>query len=94
MKYFEEKDVGAAVHSYRGATFRDLIDVLQQNPALNYYTIAIIARFNDHSADCVCFGKNCQCYIGLITYKFQSASINVLKLIATSSNHFINKRLL
>ena len=47
-KYIRSKDIGAAVHSYRGASLLELCNLIQQYPQRKINTLTIVAGFNDH----------------------------------------------
>ena len=85
------REFGAPVHFYRGATLRDLIEVVQQYPPLNLNSVTIVAGFNDHgkpSSKVRLFFKK---LIEIVTYKFQPSSIIVPQIIPSESNSFINR---
>ena len=70
-KYLKDDDIGAAVQSYRGATIRDLLQVVRQYPPLNIRSVTVIAGFNDNRNPKNKVILYLQQLIGLITYKFQ-----------------------
>ena len=74
-KYIKDSDVGAAVHSYRGANLIDLFHVVEQYPTLNLNTVTLIAGFNDHRIYSSHFVICYQALIQLIIYKFQPNAI-------------------
>ena len=92
-KYVSNSEVGATVHSYRGATHRDLIEVVQQYPPLNLNSVTIVAGFNDHgkpSSEVRLFFKK---LIEIVTYTFHPSSIIVPRIIPSESNSAINRKI-
>ena len=90
-KYIKDRDVGAAVHSYRGANLIDLFKVVEQYPPLNLNTVTLIAGFNDHRIYSSHFVICYQALIQLIVYKFQPKVIIAPKVIDSTNNPVINK---
>ena len=92
-KYIKDRDVGAAVHSYRGANLIDLFKVVEQYPPLNLNTVTLIAGFNDHRIYSSHFVICYQALIQLIVYKFQPKVIIAPKVIDSTNNPVINKHI-
>ena len=92
-KYLQDRDVGATVHSYRGATLADLFAVVGQYPPLNLNTVTLVAGFNDHRLDSIHFVICYQALLELICYKFQPHHIIAPKVIPSTNNPRINKKL-
>ena len=92
-KYIKDSDVGAAVHSYRGANLIDLFHVVEQYPPLNLNTVTLIAGFNDHRIYSSHFVICYQALIQLIIYKFQPNAIIAPHVIGSTYNAIINKHI-
>ena len=73
MKYIKSKDIGAAVHSYRGASLLEL------------NTLIIVAGFNGESHTTTSFIENWRFLIQLAYLKFQPRHLMIPKTISTSN---------
>ena len=79
-KYIDEGQVLDCVHSYRGAKLLDLCDVINQHPNQKLNTVVVIDDFNDHRSS--------------IIVKFSPNNLIVPKVIPTSCNRLINKKII
>ena len=92
-KHLRGQDVGATVHSYRGAKIQDLFEVVLQYPPLDLHSVTLIGGFNDHSTQSAYFLIIYQALIDLIKYKFKPRVILAPKIIECCHNNVINKKL-
>ena len=91
-KYCSPKDVGATVHSYRGAKPADLAATVSSYPSqLNCVTI--VAGFNDNSCTVSDFANDWRFFINLIIHKFNANVLIIPKTILSANNHFTNRKL-
>ena len=91
-KYIRSKDIGAAVHSYRGDSLLELCNLIQQYPQRKINTLIIVAGFNDHR-DAATFTDNWKFLIQLVYLKFQPRNLIIPKTIATSNNQTVNRKI-
>ena len=92
-KYIKGSEIGATIHSFRGATTRKLIDVVQQYYPLKIRSVNLVFRFNDHSTDNF---HSIECYRllkDLIRYKFNPSVLIALIIIPSTNNRLINYEL-
>ena len=92
-KYIRSKDIGAAVHSYRGASLLELCNLIQQYPQREINTLIIVAGFNDHRDTACSFIENWRFLIQLAYLKFQPRHLIIPKTISTSNNQSINRKI-
>ena len=92
-KYIRSKDIGAAVHSYRGASLLELCNLIQQYPQRKINTLIIVAGFNDHRDAATTFTDNWKFLIQLVYLKFQPRNLIIPKTIATSNNQTVNRKI-
>lgn len=92
-KYIQSRQVGAAIHSYRGATLSELCNLVEQYPRQKLNRVIVIAGFNDHRHIAADFIENWKYLIQLICLKFNPSLLVIPKTIATSNNRYINKKL-
>ena len=86
VKYLQEKETGATVHAYRGATIGELTLVVSQYPPLDLHTVILVAGFNDHCIPPALFRENYRILIDLITYKFRPNVLIAPKIIPPLSD--------
>ena len=92
-KYIEGSAVGATIHSYRGANLIDLFNVVNQYPPLNLRSVCIVAGFNDHHYSCSHFIECYRVLLDIICCKFQPRIVVSPKIIATSNNKLVNRKI-
>ena len=92
-KYIKSNEVGAAVHSYRGASLLELCNLVERYPTRKINTLTIIAGFNDHRDTVSSFIDNWKFLIQLVYLKFNPSNLIIPKTISTSNNHFINRKI-
>ena len=92
-KYIDEGQVQSCVHNYRGAKLLDLCDVINQYPNQKLNTVVVIAGFNDHRSKIEIVIEHWKILIQLIIAKFSPNNLIVPKVIPTSCNHLINKKI-
>ena len=92
-KFIRSKDIGAAVHSYRGASLPELCNLIQQNPQRKIKTLIIVAGFDDHRDTASTFTKNWRIMIRLAYLKFQSRHLIIPRTISTSNNQSVNRKI-
>ena len=92
-KYIRSGQVGATIHSYRGATLSELCNLVTQYPQQQLNRVVIIAGFNDHRDSAVNFIDNWKFLVHLICIKFNPSVLIIPKTIATSNNICVNKKL-
>ena len=92
-KYIRSSQVGAAIHSYRGATLPELCILVAQYPQQQLKRVVVIAGFNDHRDSAANFIDNWKLLVHLICIKFNPTVPIIPKTIATSNNIFVNKKL-
>ena len=92
-KYIKSKEVGAAVHSYRGASLLELCNLVEQYPYRQINTLTIVAGFNNHRDSASSFVDNWKFLIQLVYLKFNPSNLIIPKTIGTSNNHFINRKI-
>ena len=92
-KYIQSKQVGAAIHSYRGATLSELCTIIEKYPQQKLNTLIIIAGFNDHRTSPRTFADHWKYLIQLVFWKFRPTTAVIPKTIATSNNPLLNKKI-
>ena len=92
-KYIQSKQVGAAIHSYRGATLSELCTIIEKYPQQKLNTFVIIAGFNDHRTSPRTFADLWKYLIQLAFWKFRPTTTVIPKTIATSNNPKLNKKI-
>ena len=92
-KYIRSKEVGAAVHSYRGATLLELCNIVERYPNQKINTLILVAGFSDHRDAVNSFVENWKFLIQLVYLKFNPSQLIIPKTIATSNNHLINRKI-
>ena len=92
-KYCSPKDVGATVHSYRGAKPVDLATTDSRYPSQKLSCVTIVAGFNDNSSTVSDFAKDWRFLIILIIHKFNPNVLIIPKTILSANNHFTNRQL-
>ena len=92
-KYCSPKDVGATVHSYRGAKLADLAATVSRYPSQKLNCVTIVAGFNDNSSTVSDFANDWRFLINLIIHKFNPNVLFITKTILSANNHFINRKL-
>ena len=81
------------VHSYRGTKLLDLCDVINHYPNQKLNTVVVISGFNDHRSSIETFIEHWKFLIQLIIVKFSPNNLIVPKVIPTSCNRLINKKI-
>ena len=92
-KNIEDSAVGATIHSYRGANLIDLSNAVNQYRPLNLRSVCIVAGFNDHHYSCSHFIECYQVLLDIICYKLQPLIVVSPKIIATSNNELVNRKI-
>ena len=92
-KYCSPKDVGATVHSYRGAKLADLAAIFSRYPSQKLNCVTIVAGFNDNSSTVSDFAYDWRFLRKLINHKFNPNVLIVPKTILSANNHFLNRKL-
>ena len=92
-KYIEGSDIGARIHSFRGATIWDLIYVMQQCSPLNIRYVTLIFGLNNYSTDNFHIIERSGPLIHLIIYTFNPSVLIAPKIIPSTNNRLINHRL-
>ena len=92
-KYCSSKDVGATVHSYRGAKLADLAATVLRYPTQKVNCVTIVAGFYDKSSTVSDFANDWRFSINLIVFKFDPNMVIIPKTILSANNHFINRKL-
>ena len=92
-KYCSPKDVGATVHSYRGAKLADLAATVSRYPSHKLNCVTIVAGFNDNSSTVSDFANDWRFLINLIIHKFNPIVLIIPKNILSANNDFINRKL-
>ena len=92
-KYCSPKDVGATVHSYRGAKLADLAATVSRYPSQKLNCVTIVAVFNDNSSTVSDFANDWRFLKNLIIHKFNPNGLIIPKTILSANNHFINRKL-
>ena len=91
-KYIRSGQVGAAIHSYRGAALSELCNLVAQYPQWQLFRV-VIAEFNDHRDSAVNFIDNWKLLVHLICIQFNISVLIILKTFATSNSIFVNKKI-
>ena len=91
--YIDEGHVQGCVHYYRGAKLLDLCDVINQYPNQKLNTVVVIAGFNDHPISFQTFIKHWKFLTQLVFVQFSPNNLIVPKVIPTSFNRLINKKI-
>ena len=92
-KYIKANEVGAAIHSYRGANLSELSHVIERYPHQQLSTVIVVAGFNDHRKSPAIFVENWKYIIQLIYWKFNPSTVIILKTIATANDSITNQRI-
>ena len=92
-KCIDEGQTQGCVHSYRGAKLLDLCDVINQYPNQKLNTVVVIAGFNDHRSSIETFIEHWKFLIQLIIVKFSPNNLIVPKVMPTSCNRLINRKI-
>ena len=92
-KYGSAKDVGATVHSYRGAKLADLAATVSRYTSQKLNCVTIVAGFNDNSSTVSDFANDWRFLIKLIIHKFVPNVLIIPKTILSANNHFTNRKL-
>ena len=92
-KYIDKVQEQVCVHSYLGAKLLDLCDVINQYPNQTLNSVVVIAGFNDHCSSIETFIDYWKFLIQLIIVKFSPNNLVVPKVIPTSYNRLINKKI-
>ena len=93
-KYIDQEGlVQGSVHSYRGAKLLDFFDVIYQNPNQKLNTVVVFAGFNDHYSSIDTFIELWKFLIQLIFVKLGPNKLIVPKVIPTSCNRLISKKI-
>ena len=85
-------NIGATIHSYRGATLQQLSQVIDQYPRRRLKTVTIIAGFNDHREQARTFVSDWSVLLQKIIQKFNPLQIIASKTVCTSKNILINQK--
>ena len=91
--YCSPKDVGATVHSYRGAKLVDLSATVSRYPSQKLNCVTIVAGFNDNSSTVSDFAKDWKFLLKLIIHKFNPNLLIIHKPMLSANNHFTNRKL-
>ena len=92
-KYWSPKDVGATVHSYRGAKLADLAATVSRFRSQKLNCVTLVAGFNDYSSKVSDFANDWRFLINLLIHKFNPNVLIIPKTIFSANNHFINRKL-
>ena len=92
-KYCSPKDVGARVHSCRGAKLTDLAATVSRYPSQKLNCVTTVAGFNDNSSTVSYFANDWRFLISLINHRFNANVLIVPKNILSANYHFINGKL-
>ena len=92
-KYIKANEVGAAIHSYRGANLSELSHVIERYPHQQLSTVIVVAGFNDHRNSPTIFVENWKYIIQLIYWKFNPSTVIIPKTIATANDSITNRRI-
>ena len=92
-KYIKSKEIGAAVHSYWGASLLELCSLVERYPSQKINTLVLVAGFNDHRALTNVFIEHWKFLIQLVVLKFNPSHLVIPKTIATSNNYALNKKI-
>ena len=92
-KYIKSNEVGAAIHSYRGATLPELSHLVESYPFQKLNKVVIVAGFNDHRDSTRVFSENWRYLIQLVIWKFNPSNLIIPKTISTSNNRNINSKI-
>ena len=92
-KYCSPKDVGATVHSYRGAKLAGLAATVSRYPSQKLNCVTIVAGFNDNSSTVSHFANDWRFLINLIIHKFNPNVLIIPLTILSANNHFTNRKL-
>ena len=93
IKYCSPNDVGATVHSYRGAKLAKLAATVLRYSSQKLNCVTIVAGFNDNLSTVSDFANDWRFLINLIFQKFNPNVIIIPKTIISANNHFINRKL-
>ena len=88
-----EGQVHGCVHSYRGAKLLDLCDVINQYPNQKLNSVVVIGGFKDHRSSIETFIEHWKFLIQLIIVKISPNNLTVPKVLPTSCNRLINKKI-
>ena len=91
-KYCSPKDVGATVHSYRGAKLADLAATVSRYPSQILNCVTIVAGFIDNPSTVSDWANDWRILINLIIHKFNPIVLIIPKTILSANNHFINRK--
>ena len=91
--YIDEGQVLCFVHSYRGAKLLDLCDVINHHPNEKLNTVLVIAGCNHHRSSVKNIIELWKFLIPLIIGKFSPNKLMITKVIPTSCNRLINKKI-
>ena len=92
-KYIKPSNVGAAVHSHRGANLLDLCSLIERYPVQNLNTVIIIAGYNDYRDPPKRFVCNWKYLIQLVHWKFQPNQLIIPKTISNYEDSSISKKI-
>ena len=92
-KYCSPKDVGATVHSYRGAKLADLAATVSRYPSQKPNCVNIVAGFNDNPSTVSDLANDWIFLMNLIIHKFNPNVLIIPKTTLSANNHFINRKL-
>ena len=93
IKYCSPKDVGATVHSHRGAKRADLVATVSRHPSRKLNVFTIVAGFNNNSSTISDFANDWRFFIHLIIHKFNPSVLIMPKTILSANNHFIYRKI-
>ena len=92
-KYCSSKDVGATVHSYRGAKLANLAVTVSRYLSQELNCVTIVAGFIDNSSTVSDFANDWRFLINLIIHKFNPNVLIIPKTVLSANNHFINRKI-
>ena len=82
-KYIQSRQVGAAVHSYRGAKLLELCSLIEKYPCQKLNRVVVVAGFNDHRDTTANFILGWNYQIQLLGLKLNPTILIIPKTIAT-----------
>ena len=91
--YCSPKDVGATVHSYRGAKLADIAAIVSRYLSQKLNCVTKVDGFNDNSSTVSDFAKDWRFLISLIIHRFNANVLINPKNILSANNHFVNRNL-